>query len=139
MKLTTKSLLFVAATLGLAFSQGCVSDRPARNGVFNENQYLRKSFLIRPPTMGADGQPMQDPGWMLKATVTDVSSPNPLGGNMFFLVPGIHNMSDQVRFTVTSDKLNMPSAHSVPDAAPVSAAASGPALPCCKRTGRYRE
>ena len=28
-------------------SSGCVADRPSRNGVFNENQYLRKDFLIQ--------------------------------------------------------------------------------------------
>jgi len=34
-----------------ALSTGCAVDRPARNGVFNENQYVRKDFLIAP----ADG------------------------------------------------------------------------------------
>ena len=33
--------------LGAVPGTGCVADRPARNGVFNENQYVRKDFLIQ--------------------------------------------------------------------------------------------
>jgi hypothetical protein len=107
MNLSTKSLLFICSALGLACAQGCVQDRPARNGVFNENQYLRKAFLVRPSATGPDGKPVADPGWMLKSTITDVSSPNALGGNMFGIFAGAHNFSDQVRFVATSDKLQM--------------------------------
>jgi hypothetical protein len=107
MNFTTKSLLFICAAVGLSSAQGCVSDRPARTGVFNENQYLRKGWLIRPGDAGPDGKPQPDNGWMLKSTVTEVSSPNSLGGDMFGVFAGAHNFSDQVRFAVTSDKLQM--------------------------------
>ena len=93
------SLLVVAALAGVA--QGCVSDRPARNGVFNENQYVRKDFLVRP----VDGV---DHGWMLKATVVQTSSPNPLG-DAFGVFTGAENGGALVRFAVTQDKLEMKS------------------------------
>ena len=83
-------------------SAGCVQDRPARNGVFNENQYLRKSFLIRP---GVGGK--ADSGWMLKATVTETSTPNPLGTDAVDLFSGLENGGAYVRFRVTQDKLEM--------------------------------
>jgi hypothetical protein len=106
------SFLVVA---GLAVSAwGCVSDRPSRNGVFNENQYVRKDFLIRPGT--SDTNP--DPGWMLKATVTQTSSPNPLGDN-FGIFTGSENGGALVRFVVTQDKLQMKSMREIaqtPDA-----------------------
>ncbi len=90
------------ATLA-AVGPGCVSQRPARNGVFNENQYLRKDFLVSP--LGA-----KDPGWFMKATITETSQPNPLGGA--FIVPGAesnglgHGMP-LVRFKITNDKLQL--------------------------------
>src|SRR5262245_28804617 len=95
----TGSLLAVAAG-GAIGSSGCVSSRDARNGVFNENQYLRKEFLIRP----GDGS-KSDPGWMLKASIVSTSTPNPLGSGVFFVVPGLENGGALVRFRVTSDKL----------------------------------
>ena len=49
------------AVLSIASVVGCVADRPARNGVFNENQYLRKDFLIAP----GDG-PSPDTGLVLQ-------------------------------------------------------------------------
>ena len=107
MKLGAKTILLVCGAMGLAGAQGCVSDRPARNGVFNENQYIRKAWLIRPGDVGADGMAQPDNGWMLKSTITDVSSPNSLGGDMFGIFAGVHNQADQVRFVATSDKLQM--------------------------------
>ncbi len=80
---------------------GCVEQRPSRNGVFNENQYVRKDFLIRG---AADGS--TDPGWMLKATVTEVSTPDPLG-DTFGIFAGAENGGALVRFVVTQDKLQM--------------------------------
>jgi hypothetical protein len=100
---------FIAiASLGLATAAatGCVTARPARNGVFNENLYLRKAFLVR-DTPGPDGKPLQDPGWMLEATITDTSSPNPLGGSPFNLYPGFHSYFGLVRFRVDQDKLDV--------------------------------
>lgn len=99
--------LFAIAALGLACAaaSGCVTSRPARNGVFNENIYLRKDFLVR--GTGADGKPLPDPGWMLEATITGTSSPNPLGGSPFNLYPGIHNYLGYVRFRVQQDHLDI--------------------------------
>ena len=102
-----KSVLFLGAlSVGVALTNGlsgCVADRPARNGVFNENQYLRKDFIIRP---GDATNP--DNGWVLKATITDASAPNPFGeSSIFGLFSGSHNNGDLVHFVVTSDKLQM--------------------------------
>src|SRR5258708_35696938 len=58
---------FVVATAA------CVSSRPTRNGVFDENQYLRKNFLVHADDPG-------DPGWIMQGTIEQVSSPNPLAG-----------------------------------------------------------
>jgi hypothetical protein len=85
------------ATVAAAF--GCVADRPSRNGVFNENQYLKKSFMIAP----GDGNSV-DQGWFLKATVLSVSTPNPFGA--LGIAPGTENGAF-VRFRVTQDKLQM--------------------------------
>jgi len=67
--------LFGLAALAsvVAGAQGCVADRPSRNAVFDENQYIRKDFLIQ---NAANGAP--DPGWFMKATVVQTSTPNPL-------------------------------------------------------------
>jgi hypothetical protein len=93
----------VVGALSLASMFGCVADRPARNGVFNENQYVRKDFLIR---AGDDTNP--DNGWMLKATITDASEPNVFGDSSIFgLFSGSHNTGDLMHFVVTSDKLQM--------------------------------
>jgi len=94
-------ILFTAA----AGSYGCVSDRPARNGVFNENVYLRKDFLVRAGDTGADGNPVAGKGWMLKATITDTSSPNMLGDLNFW--PGAHSIGQLTRFRITQDHLEL--------------------------------
>ena len=97
-----RAFLAVGALATACASYGCVADRPARNGVYNENQYLRKDFIIRP---GDNSQP--DPGWMLKATITEVSTPNPLGSSNFGIFSGSENGGSLVRFAVTQDKLQM--------------------------------
>ena len=79
-----------ALATACASATGCVADRPSRNGVFNENQYVRKDFLIR----NADGK--SDPGWMLKATVTEVSTPDPLG-DVFGIFAGSENGGENGR------------------------------------------
>src|SRR6516225_4964851 len=91
-----------AALLALALGSGCVADRPSRNGVFNENQYVRKAFLT------TDGS-HADPGWFLKATVTQVSTPNPLGALGIFpgADTGFGTGLGYVRFVVTQDKLEL--------------------------------
>ena len=86
-----------AAVIG---AQGCVSDRPSRNGVFNENQYVRKDFLVRPATAG---MPATDPGWYMKATIVQATSPNPLAP--LDLWTGAENSGAIVRFVITQDKL----------------------------------
>ncbi len=99
-----KSVLILGVlSVGAAATNGCVADRPARNGVFNENQYLRKDFIIRP---GDATNP--DNGWVLKATITDASAPNAFGDSSIFgLYAGSHSNGDLVHFVVTSDKLQM--------------------------------
>jgi len=95
-----RAFVLVGALASLCAASGCVADRPSRNGVFNENQYLRKDFLIRP---GSGNQP--DPGWIMKTTVVATSTPNPLAS--MGLVVGSENGGSYVRFQVTQDKLNM--------------------------------
>jgi hypothetical protein len=94
------------ACLGLFAMWGCVSDRPARNGVFNENQYVRKDFLIAPAR--DDGQ-AQDPGWFVQSSILSTSTPNPLANvNGAGLFAGAQGQSNNlVRFRVTQDKLQM--------------------------------
>src|SRR4051812_49756144 len=82
---------------------GCVSDRPSRNGVFNENQYVRKSFLVQ--GFDANGNPAKDPGWILKSTITEISTPNPLGANIGGFFSG-HHSSGKVRLLVTPQHLH---------------------------------
>jgi hypothetical protein len=92
----TQSLLVVLLVTG------CVSSRDARNGVFDENQYIKKSFLIHDdPT---------DPGWIMQGTIEQVSSPNPLGDLGLF--PGAYS-SQVFKWNVTSDKLQMISKRSL--------------------------
>src|ERR1700722_6762191 len=90
-----------AAVLG---AQGCVADRPSRNGVFNENQYIRKDFLIQ------NGNGGGDPGWFMKATIVQTSTPNPFARLDMFV--GAESGSatqagNYVRWVITSDKLDM--------------------------------
>lgn len=88
--------------VGCIAASACVQDRPARNGVFNENQYLRKEFLVH--SGAAAGT---DPGWFMKATVVETSTPNPLGGDAISLFSGLENGGAYVRFRITQDKLQM--------------------------------
>ena len=89
---TVRALFSVAAVAAaIAGAQGCVADRPSRNGVFNENQYIRKDFLIQPGSGGGD------PGWFMKATVVQTSTPNPFANLGLFvgatlLVPSVTGM-----------------------------------------------
>ncbi len=92
-------LLLAAAAFQATAS--CVQTRPARNGVPNENQYLRKDFIIGPANSTTP-----DPGWWLLGTIVSVSTPNPLG-SQFELSPGISSGALPVRFVVTEDKLQM--------------------------------
>ncbi|HVJ89806.1 MAG TPA: zinc-dependent metalloprotease [Labilithrix sp.] len=80
---------------------GCASDRPARNGIFNENVYLKKSFLIRQGTAGAE----EDDGWMLKATILSTSTPNPLANTVVW--SGAENNGAFVRFVATQNNLQL--------------------------------
>jgi hypothetical protein len=99
---TVRPLVVTAALALVASSAACIADRPSRNGVFDENQYIRKDFLVRPGSGGSD------PGWFMKATVTATSTPNPLGGpSGAGLYVGAESGGSYVRFEVTQDKLNM--------------------------------
>jgi hypothetical protein len=104
MSIKFKCTASIALTaLSFASVVGCVADRPARNGVYNENQYIRKDFLIR---SGDSTSP--DSGWLLKATVVEASEPNVFGdSNIFGLFSGSHSSGDLMHFVVTSDKLQM--------------------------------
>jgi hypothetical protein len=99
---TFRALFAVGALAALAAGSGCVADRPSRNGVFNENQYVRKAFLTTDGTH-------PDPGWFLKATVTQVSTPNPLGALGIFPAAdtGFGTGLGYVQFAITADKLQM--------------------------------
>src|SRR5271166_4403314 len=93
--------LFGAAALAAAVAgaQGCVADRPSRNGVFDENQYIRKDFLIQP---GSGGQ--GDPGWFMKATVVQTSTPNPFARVGLYTgaeSAGTQDYGNIVRFVIT--------------------------------------
>jgi uncharacterized protein DUF4953 len=102
-KFALRSATFGLFALAVTSFSGCVADRPSRNGVFNENQYLRKSFIIRP---GDDTSP--DNGWLLKATIVSASEPNVFGdGALFGLYAGSHSSGDLFHFVVTSDHLQM--------------------------------
>jgi hypothetical protein len=90
-------------------SWGCVADRPSRNGVFNENQYIRKDFLIRNGS-GTD----TDPGWFMKATIVSTSTPNPfmagevlINGSESAVNAGFTGVMPFVRWVITSDKLQV--------------------------------
>src|ERR1700690_2784608 len=97
-----RTLFGIAAVVAVvAASQGCVADRPSRNGVFDENQYLRKDFLIQPGSGGTD------PGWFMKSTIEATSVPHPLAAGAASLATGINNGGSYVNFVVTSDKLLM--------------------------------
>jgi hypothetical protein len=97
-----------ALAIGCA-SSACVADRPSRNGVFNENQYIRKDFLIRSGTGGTD------PGWFMKTTLVSSTTPNPFMANPNSLFVGSESAVKGgysgfipfVRFVITSDKLQV--------------------------------
>jgi hypothetical protein len=103
-----KSFLGIGALATACAAWGCVADRPARNGVFNENQYVRKDFLVRSGDNGS-----VDPGWIFRSTILATSAPNPLAPLGLFVgadnsggdgsAPGIN----YVRFAITEDKLQM--------------------------------
>ena len=98
------STIRAAACLSAFAMWGCVSDRPARNGVFNENQYVRKDFLIAPAT---DNGVSQDPGWYVQTSILSTSTPNPLGsaGGAGLFAGAQGSTQNFVRFEVTQDKL----------------------------------
>jgi len=107
---TLKLPILLAGALLIAgvSSTACVADRPSRNGVFNENQYLRKDFLIMGVDPNGAAAEQNDPGWMVRATVTETATPNLVGNPATFGVfPGAESPINLVRFRVTSDKLQM--------------------------------
>ncbi|MBI5536227.1 MAG: hypothetical protein HY898_26125 [Deltaproteobacteria bacterium] len=109
MKKHTLAFLLVGTLATVAaVGPACVSQRPSRNGVFNENQYIRKDFLVR-----AD-ETNDDTGWFMKATILNTSQPNPLADTL--LMPGLPSGggtgmfnfgSKFVRFKITQNKLQM--------------------------------
>jgi hypothetical protein len=101
-KSTFRAFFAVSALAALGAAAGCVSDRPSRNGVFNENQYVRKAFLTTDGTH-------DDPGWFVKATITQVSTPNALGGMGIFTgsTNSVGGPLGYVKWNITQDKLQM--------------------------------
>jgi hypothetical protein len=113
-----RSFVAMGALATACASWGCVADRPSRNGVFNENQYIRKDFLTRPATGG------NDPGWFMKATIVQTSTPNPLmaqvmsNGTESADSAGFNTGSMPfVRWIVTSDKLQVANMREISNAA----------------------
>ena len=97
-----RAFLATGALAAVCAASGCVADRPSRNGVFNENQYIRKDFLIQPGSGGVD------PGWFVKTTILSTSVPNPLASADVLLETGLHGTyGNYVNFGVTSDRLLM--------------------------------
>jgi len=94
----------LASACSLWGGSACVQQRPSRNGVFNENQYLRKDFLIAP---GDGSKP--DTGWFVKSTITSATTPNVLGNvSGAGLFAGAEGQgANFVRFQVTQDKLQV--------------------------------
>ena len=107
-------------------SAGCVADRPARNGVFNENQYVRKDFLIQGVDANGAATNQGDPGWLMRATVTETSTPNLLG-SAIGIFGGLQAEVDLVRFRVTQDKLQM--LNMVQLSNPIDTGATAPGVP----------
>jgi hypothetical protein len=97
----TTAIVGALVVLGL----GCVADRPARNGVFNENQYVRKDFLIQGTDANGNAAGT-DPGWLMRATVSETSTPNVLG-SAIDIWGGLMGDVNLVRFRVTQDKLQL--------------------------------
>ena len=114
---TFRAFFALGALTALALGSGCVADRPSRNGVFDENQYLRKSFLTTDGTHA-------DTGWFLKGTVTQMSTPNPLGGMGLTVATSGGGATGPafIQFAISSDKLqmiNMRQISSVPSASAI--------------------
>jgi hypothetical protein len=94
-----------ALSMGVSVVTGCAGDRPLRNGVPNENIFLRKAFIIRPGLASTPDKPVEDDGWFLKATVLETSTPNPLASTALWT--GAENNGMLVRFKATQDKLQL--------------------------------
>ena len=94
----------LASACALWGGSACVQQRPSRNGVFNENQYLRKDFLVAP----GDGS-APDPGWFVRSTITSATTPNVLGNvSGAGLFAGAEGQgANFVRFAITQDKLQV--------------------------------
>lgn len=102
-----------ALSLAASVVTGCAGDRPLRNGVPNEQLFLRKSFIIRPGVAGTPEMPAEDDGWMLKATVLKTSTPNPLAESVLFT--GAENNGMLVRFVATQDQLQLVNLREISD------------------------
>jgi len=127
---------------------GCAADRPMRNGVPNEDLYLRKSFIIRPGQAKGPDEPSRDDGWLLKASVLSTSTPNPLAKSVLFT--GAENGGMLVRFVATQDKLQLVNLREIsrspevdqkaratprcsPRGTPITAISSSPSPPMVRR------
>ncbi len=102
-KITFANVGLAGLALATTLATACVADRPSRNGVFDENQYLRKDFLIAPGTGGVDE------GWFVKSTIIATSTPNVLanvgGAGLFAGAEG--QMANLVRFVINQDQMSI--------------------------------
>ncbi len=94
-----------ALVIAASAAAGCAAERPSRNGVFNENIYLRKAFLIRPGEVDDKGNAKEDPGWVIKSTILETVTPNPLANTVLW--SGAENNGMLVRFVAHQDSLQM--------------------------------
>jgi hypothetical protein len=102
-KITFANVGLAGLALASALATACVADRPSRNGVFDENQYLRKDFLI------ASGNGGVDEGWFVKSTILSTSTPNVLanvgGAGLFAGAEG--QTANLVRFVINQDTMQL--------------------------------
>jgi len=102
-KITFANVGLAGLALVTTLATACVADRPSRNGVFDENQYLRKDFLIAPGTGGVDE------GWFVKSTIVATSTPNPLGnvGGAGLFAGAEGQTANLVRFVINQDQMSI--------------------------------
>jgi hypothetical protein len=102
-KITFANVGLAGLALVTTLATACVADRPSRNGVFDENQYLRKDFLV------ASGNGGMDEGWFVKSTIVATSTPNPLanvgGAGLFAGAEG--QGTNLVRFAISQDQMSI--------------------------------
>lgn len=95
---------FFISFAGMLIFSTCVTDRPARTGIYSENIYLDKQFLTRenPNNPGKN-----DFGWLYNITVTAVSTPNVLADAGLFPGESKWPTLDYVRFVFKPESMQL--------------------------------